>query len=99
MYYGVWTGKEMPDKLHVLILGESHYNDREGNDTDKELHGSTSNVIDYYLIDSYAVGFFVRNLTLCKRLDQMICLIFVRGLCSAKGIVKVMLGCFGTTAK
>lgn len=60
MYYGVWTGKEMPDKPHVLILGESHYNDREGNDTDKELHGSTSNVIDYYLTGQRYYLFFDR---------------------------------------
>ena len=50
-------------------------------------------------LDSYAVGFFVRNLTLCKILDQMICLIFVRGLCSAKGIIKVMFGSIGMTSK
>ena len=49
--------------------------------------------------DPDAMGFLVRYLAFCKRLDQMISLIFVRRFCSGKSIVKVMPGCFGTTAK
>lgn len=49
--------------------------------------------------DPDTMCFFMRNLAFCKRLDQMISLIFVRRFCSGKSIVKVMPGCFGTTAK
>ena len=49
--------------------------------------------------DPDTMSLLMRNFAFCKRLDQMISLIFVRRFCSGKSIVKVMPGCFGTTAK
>ena len=45
------------------------------------------------------MSLIMRYLAFCERLDQMISLIFVGLLCPGKSIVKVMPGCFGTTAK
>ena len=49
--------------------------------------------------DPNTMSLLMRNFAFCKRLDQMISLIFVGLLCSGKSIIKVMPGCFRTTTK